>query len=106
MYIVATYYYNRDKNNTMVADEMVSIVKRINTTDMKRSNVILDIIRGEVVKNRGFQLYGKEITDNDNKTYQRLLDYFHSLHPKEMNTVLDAIKNTALAVKSTKPAQV
>ena len=92
MYITAQYVYNRYKNYEMLADEVVSIVRKIRDNDIKRCNVILDVVKGEVFKCRGFHIYGKEIDGYEKDSYQRLLDYFHAMHPQQIDNLLKAIQ--------------
>jgi hypothetical protein len=92
MYITSSYIFNK-QGQKVTADEVVSIVKRIRDSDLKRSNVILDVVKGEVKKCRNFNLYGKVVNSNDAEppTYQRLLDYFHAHHPQHIDVLLNAI---------------
>lgn len=97
MYILMTYVYhptdpkqtsqpNFSKNpHNYVADEVVTMSKKIRDTDLKRSNVIINVKRKAVVKSRDFQLMGKII---DDPSYEVLLGHFAEMYPNQVKELL------------------
>lgn len=55
-------------------DEMVSVTKRVRTSDMTNSNIILDFADKKVVK---AVIEGKEHTT----TFEQLREYYNSIYP-------------------------
>ena len=98
MYITISYLF-RKKNGQNIADETVAFVRRLRNNDLKRANVILDMKNKDLVKCRDFNLYGKVVNTNDeNVTYQRLLDYVHAAHPQEVDAILTVMEATKVLV--------
>ena len=92
MYIVANYIYYPVKNGKetiTIGDEIVSIVRKLKNTDLKRSNLILDVVNKEVLKCRSFMIDNREVTD---PTYDMLLEHFQKSHPNEINALLKLIE--------------
>lgn len=93
MHITATYFYRPQKTNSqtvMVTDEVVSFVKNLRDSDLKRCNVIIDVINQEVLKCRSFMIDGEIVK---NPEYHTLIEYFQRNHPTEVGTLLKAVEN-------------
>jgi hypothetical protein len=81
---------NRSKDpNNFIADEVVSLVKHIRNSDLKKCNVILDVKNKSVVKCRSFQMYGEVVTDPD---YTKLLEYFEGQYPEQIKLLLQSVE--------------
>jgi hypothetical protein len=97
MFITATFIINaanpkatsqpdHSKNpKNFIADEVVSITKKIRDSDLKKCNVILDVKNKEVLKCRNFQMGGQQVT---NPNYQMLLEHFQAMYPNEVGQLL------------------
>ena len=72
-----------------IADEVVSLTKRLRTSDLKKCNVILDIKKNDVIKCRDFQVNGELVTD---RNYDKLLTYFRRQYPEQIEKFLLAAK--------------
>jgi hypothetical protein len=80
---------NRSKDpKNFIADEVVSLVKHIRNSDLKKCNVILDVKNKSVVKCRSFQINGEVITEPD---YTTLLGYFGSQNPEQIKILLQSV---------------
>ena len=78
------------KNNSkLIQEETISIVKRVNTTDTKRSNVILDLAKETVVKCRSYAINNVAVITPD---YHELLEHFRSLHPEVIDLAIQLSK--------------
>jgi len=94
MFITSYYLFKDYKRNENLADETVSFVRKLRDSDLKRSNVILDMKKKELVKCRSFNLYGKIVNNGDTDvTYQRILDYFHAQHPQEVGSLITLMES-------------
>jgi hypothetical protein len=76
---------NSQRKSDMILDEVVSLVKKLRDSDLKRCNVIINVKRQEVVKCRDFQLDGKIV---ENPSYEALLEHFHELYPAQIDELL------------------
>jgi hypothetical protein len=56
-------------------DEMVSVTKRVRTSDMENTNVILDFAEKKIVK---CLIEGK----NHDTTFDKMRDYYNRVYPK------------------------
>lgn len=94
MFITCTYLLQNHSTNAReeTIDEVVSIVKNIRTSDLKKCNVILDVVKGTIVKCRDFHLGHKILNTVDNPDYRTVLDYFQATHPKEIGALLNIIE--------------
>jgi hypothetical protein len=95
MFITSTYMYQNHTHNNEKAtvDEVISIVKNLRDSDLKKCNVILDILTGTIIKCRNFRLYDEIFVNSLNAPdYQRILNYFQSVHPKEIELLLGSIQ--------------
>ena len=70
-----------DNPNNFVADEVVSITRNLNDSDLKRANLILDLEKKEVLKCRRYQLDGKMVTEPN---YVALLASLRSTYPNQV----------------------
>jgi hypothetical protein len=87
---------NRSKDpNNFIADEVVSLVKNIRNSDLKKCNVILDVKNKSVVKCRSFIVSGEYVTDPQ---YDKLLEYFHGQYPAQVDALLKAVEQVAIEV--------
>ena len=102
MYITATYLmhpvdpkhtsapnYSKNKAN-FIADEVVSLTKKLRNSDLIRCNVIIDIKNETVIKCRDFQLNGEVV---QNPEYKPLFDHFREMYPQQIVMLVDMIKN-------------
>jgi hypothetical protein len=67
------------------ADESISLVKNIRLSDLKKSNIILDLSEKRIVKCRRFFIDGKSI---NNPTYHEIYDYYHSQFPTQIDQAI------------------
>src|ERR1700735_760002 len=101
MFITASYvFYPTDPKSTSkpgfskdpsnyIADEVVSLVKKLRDNDLKRCNVILNVKRKEVIKCRNFQLNGKLVEKPD---YDTLLEHFKEMYPEPIEKLLEFVQ--------------
>jgi len=73
-----------------IADEVVSLVKNIRNSDIKKCNLILDVKNKSVVKCRSFQINGEVVTGDN---YDTLLEYFHAQYPAQIDALLKAVEH-------------
>ena len=66
-------------------DEMVSVSKRVRTSDMNNSNVILDFAERKIVK---CVVEGKE----HESTFDQMRDYYYKVYP----TLIDQLEREAI----------
>jgi hypothetical protein len=89
MFLTSTYVQTRHDHDGKT--ENVGLVRNIRLTDLKRSNIILDLKKKEVVKCRDYQKEGKVINSGDS-SYDELFNYFYASYPKQIDMALEVIK--------------
>lgn len=100
MYITASYLINAvnpkftsqpnfsDDPNNYMADEVVSITRKIRDSDLKKCNVILDVKNKVVVKCRDFQLDGKVVKEPN---FDKLMEHFQEMYPTQIAKLLEIV---------------
>ena len=71
--------------DNFIADEVVSITRHLNDSDLKRANLILDLRNKEVMKCRRYQYEGKIVTTPD---YDTLLESIRGTYPNQVGLAL------------------
>lgn len=97
MYLAATYYIRPNgtactsqKNffsnpANLALDESITLVRNLRYSDLTKANVILDLQKKELVKNRSYRI-DKELVPE--ATYETLYKHFHGIYPKELDAAV------------------
>jgi hypothetical protein len=83
MYLISHYLVDITTAN---ATEHVNLVKRLNSTDLKRSNLILDVTNQEVVKCRDYFIDGELAPRDFDIIFKHFESAFGVNKPNPVNT--------------------
>ena len=75
--------------SNLYADEIVNITRKLNDSDLKRANLILDLRNKEVIKCRNYQLEGEVVTE---PSYESLLESIRNSYPNQVDMAVKIVE--------------
>jgi hypothetical protein len=89
MFLTSTYL--KRSHDSDMKEENVAIVRNMRLTDLKRSNLILDLKKKEVVKCRDYQMEVGKVVENPN--YDDLYNHFHAQYPDHLDAAINVLNH-------------